>query len=170
MSLKVTLVQGGGMGLDQVPAVRRVLAAAGVEIEWDEHFAGWASLERGGAALPAELLKSVRETGLALKTKLLPPPGAAPGPGRKETGNFNVQFRRELGLFASVRPLKNLPGLPARFRDVDMLVIRELTEDLYAAIEHEIVPGVVQSIKVVTEAACRRFFRFAFEWSRSAGR
>jgi isocitrate dehydrogenase (NAD+) len=170
MSLKVTLVQGGGMGLDQVPAVQRVVAAVGVEVEWDEHLAGWASIERGGAALPEALLQSVRATGLALKTKLLPPPGAAPGPGKKQTGNFNVQFRRELGLFASVRPLKNLPGLPARFQDVDMLVIRELTEDLYAAIEHEIVPGVVQSIKVVTEAACRRFFGFAFEWARTAGR
>ena len=170
MTLKVTLVQGGGIGLDQVPAVKRVLSAAGVQIEWDEYLAGWASLERGGSALPAEMLQSVRATGLALKTKLLPPPGAAPGPIQKEAGNFNVQFRRELGLFASVRPLKNLPGLPARFTGVDMLVIRELTEDLYAAIEHEIVPGVVQSIKVVTEAACRRFFRFAFEWSRRAGR
>ncbi len=170
MTLKVTLVQGGGIGLDQVPAVKCVLSAAGVQIEWDEHLAGWASLERGGGPLPAEMLQSVRATGLALKTKLLPPPGAAPGPNRKEAGNFNVQFRRELGLFASVRPLKNLPGLSARFTGVDMLVIRELTEDLYTAIEHEIVPGVVQSIKVVTEAACRRFFRFAFEWSRRAGR
>jgi isocitrate dehydrogenase (NAD+) len=113
----------------------------------------------------------VRETGVALKTMLLQPPGKAPAEGqRKEAGNFNVQLRRELGLFASVRPLKNIEGLPARFRDVDMLVIRELTEDLYAAIEHEIVPGVVQSIKVVTEAASRRFFRFAFEWARAAGR
>ena len=173
MTLRVTLVQGGGMGLDQVPAVKRVLSAAGVRIEWDEHLAGWASMERGGPPLPEELLQSVRATGLALKTKLLPPPGPPPGAApvpRKEAGNFNVQFRRELGLFASVRPLKNLPGLPARFTGVDMLVIRELTEDLYAAIEHEIVPGVVQSIKVVTEAACRRFFRFAFEWSRQAGR
>src|SRR5262249_43763436 len=85
-------------------------------------------------------------------------------------GNLNVQFRKELGLFASVRPLKNLPGLPARFSGVDMLVIRELTEDLYTAIEHEIVPGVVQSIKVVTEAASRRFFRFALEWARKSGR
>ncbi len=169
MSLKVTLVQGGGMGLDQVPAVQRVLSAAGVQIEWDEHFAGWASMERG-VALPEDLMKSVRANGLALKTQLLPPPGASPGPKRKEAGNFNVQFRRELGLFASVRPLKNLPGLTAHFQNVDMLVIRELTEDLYAAIEHEIVPGVVQSIKVVTEPACRRFFRFAFEWSRLAGR
>ncbi len=81
-----------------------------------------------------------------------------------------MQLRRALGLFASVRPLKNLAGLPARFTGVDMLVIRELTEDLYAAIEHEIVPGVVQSIKVVTDAASRRFFRFAFDYARTAGR
>jgi isocitrate dehydrogenase (NAD+) len=153
------------MGLDQVPAVQHVLQAAGVRIEWDEHLAGWASMERGGAALPEAMLASARATGRVLKTKLLSPPGAG-GPG----GNLNVQFRRELGLFASVRPLKNLPGLPARFQGVDMLVVRELTEDLYAAIEHEIVPGVVQSIKVVTESASRRFFRFAFDWARAAGR
>src|SRR5215472_6402951 len=169
MALRVTLIQGGGAGLDQVPAVLAILKAAGASIDWDEHLAGWASLERGGAAIPQTLLNSVRETGLALKTKLLPPPGPAEGP-RPEKVNFNVQLRRELGLFASVRPLKNLAGLPARFQGVDMLVIRELTEDLYAAIEHEIVPGVVQSIKVVTAAACRRFFRFAFEWTRSSGR
>src|SRR5207237_8386798 len=84
--------------------------------------------------------------------------------------NYNVKFRRALGVFAAVRPLKNLRGLPARFQGVDILVIRELTEDLYAAIEHEIVPGVVQSLKVVTEAACRRFFRFAFEWARRNSR
>jgi isocitrate dehydrogenase (NAD+) len=116
-------------------------------------------------------LKSIRANGLALKTKLLPPPGnAATGVPHREAVNFNVALRRELGLFASVRPLKNLAGLPARFQGVDMLVIRELTEDLYAAIEHEIVPGVVQSIKVVTEAASRRFFRFAFDYARGAGR
>jgi isocitrate dehydrogenase (NAD+) len=169
MALRVTLVQGGGSGLDQVPAVRAVLEAAGADIEWEEHLAGWASMEQGGVALPPTLLQSVRKTGLVLKTTLLPPPGPAGGPRPKEI-NFNVQFRRELGLFASVRPLKNIAGLPARFQGVDMLVIRELTEDLYAAIEHEIVPGVVQSIKVVTESASRRFFRFAFEWARSAGR
>jgi isocitrate dehydrogenase (NAD+) len=166
MTLRVTLVQGGGAGLDQAPAVQAIVKAAGVAVEWDEHSAGWASMERGGPPLPEELLKSVRTTGLALKTKLLPSPLLRD----EKAGNFNVQFRRELGLFASVRPLKNLPGLPARFRGVDMLVIRELTEDLYAAIEHEIVPGVVQSIKVVTEAASRRFFRFAFEWARNCGR
>jgi isocitrate dehydrogenase (NAD+) len=169
MALRVTLVQGGGTGLDQVPAVHAVLRAAGAAIAWDEHVAGWASMERGGAPIPDDLLRSVRDTGLVLKTTLLPPPGPAAGP-RPDEVNFNVRFRRELGLFASVRPLKNLTGLPARFRGVDMLIIRELTEDLYAAIEHEIVPGVVQSIKVVTAAASRRFFRFAFEWARSAGR
>ena len=106
------------------------------------------------------MLRSVRNNGLALKTKLL-----VPADGQRV--NYNVQFRQALGLFASVRPLKNLRGLPARFQGVDILVVRELTEDLYAAIEHEIVPGVVQSIKVVTEAACRRFFRFAFDWARA---
>ena len=171
MPLRVTLIQGGGGGLDQVPAVQDVLRAAGADVEWDEHLAGWAAMEKGLPPIPEALLRSVRANGVALKTTLLQPPGKAPAEGpRKEAGNFNVQLRRELGLFASVRPLKNLEGLPARFRGVDMLVIRELTEDLYAAIEHEIVPGVVQSIKVVTEAASRRFFRFAFEWARAAGR
>jgi isocitrate dehydrogenase (NAD+) len=168
MPLRVTLIQGGGLGLDQVPAVLRIVRAAGVEIDWDEHLAGWASVERGGDPLPEAMLRSLRETGLALKTRLLPPPTA--GKPAKAHSNFNVELRHALGLFASVRPLKNLPGLDARFQGVDMLVIRELTEDLYAAIEHEIVPGVVQSIKVVTEAANRRFFRFAFEWARQAGR
>jgi isocitrate dehydrogenase (NAD+) len=163
MSLRVTLVQGGGSGLDQAPAVQRILHAAGVIIDWEEHLAGLASLEQGGPALPPDMLASVRTNGLALKTMLLSPPGPP-------AGNFNVLFRRELGLFASVRPLKNLAGLPARHQGVDLLVIRELTEDLYGAIEHEITPGVVQSIKVVTEAACRRFFHFAFEWTRKASR
>jgi isocitrate dehydrogenase (NAD+) len=163
MSLRVTLIQGGGAGWDQIPAVRRILEAANVVIEWDEHLAGLASLEQGRAALPEAMLHSVRAHGLALKTKLLVPPGPV-------ESNYNVQFRRELGLFASVRPLKNVRGLPARFQGVDLLVIRELTEDLYTAIEHAIVPGVVQSIKVVTEAASVRFFRFALEWARSAGR
>ncbi len=191
MALRVTLIQGGGAGFDQVPAVQRILKEAGVAVEWDEHFAGQASLERGGAALPPALLDAVRASGRALKTKLLSPPGppsplplspegrgvlSSPlsaggrGVGGEGASNYNVQLRRELGLFASIRPLKNLRGLPARFDGVDLLVLRELTEDLYAAIEHEIVPGVVQSLKVVTEAASRRFFRFAFAWARAHGR
>jgi isocitrate dehydrogenase (NAD+) len=163
MALRVTLIQGGGVGFDQVPAVQRILAAAGVAIDWDEHLAGQASQEQGGEPLPAAMLQSVRSNRLALKTKLLSPPGPP-------KGNLNIRFRQEFGLFASVRPLKNLRGLNARFQGVDLLIIRELTEDLYAAIEHQIVPGVVQSIKIVTEAACKRFFAFALEWARSAGR
>src|SRR5438128_1253732 len=165
--MRVTLIQGGGMGLDQVPAVKRLIDAAGVRVEWDEHLAGWASMEGGGSPLPETLLKSIRETGRALKTKLLLPPTNMPQ-SQGQRGNFNVQLRRELGLFASVRPLKNLPGLTARFQGVDMLVVREITEDLYASIEHEIVPGVVQSIKVVTRAASERFLRFAFDYARAA--
>jgi isocitrate dehydrogenase (NAD+) len=163
MSLRVTLIQGGGAGFDQVPAVQRILQAAGADIVWDEYLAGSAAVEQGQPALSESMLQSVRASGLALKTKLLVPPGTT-------KLNYNVEFRRALGLFASVRPLKNLRGLPARFQGVDILVIREITEDLYAAIEHEVVPGVVQSIKVVTEVACRRFFRFAFDWARTSGR
>jgi isocitrate dehydrogenase (NAD+) len=163
MSIKVTLIQGGGIGYDQVPAVQRILKAAGADIVWEEHLAGLAALEKGQEPLAPAMLQSVRSTGLALKTKLLNAP-------QEPSHHYNLEFRHELGLFASVRPLKNLKGLPARFQGVDILILRELTEDLYAAIEHEIVPGVVQSIKVVTESASRRFFRFAFEWARTAKR
>lgn len=170
MALRVTLIQGGGAGLDQVPAVTEVLKAAGVTIEWDEYFAGWASVERGGQPIPKEMLDSIRKNGLGLKTSLMPHPDDPATHLPFVAGNYNIQLRRELGLFASVRPVKNIPGLLSRFQGVDILIIRELTEDLYASIEHEIVPGVVQSIKVVTEAASKRFFRFALEWARSAGR
>src|SRR5438874_10686019 len=109
--LSVTLIQGGGAGDDQAPAVKAIIKAAGVAIEWSEHVGGWASMQKGGKGIPDELLASVRATGVALKTKLLPPPGD-PGKVRNQRGNFNVDLRRELGLFATVRPLKNLPGLP----------------------------------------------------------
>jgi isocitrate dehydrogenase (NAD+) len=161
--MRVTLIHGGGIGVDMVPAVQRIVAAAGADIDWDEHFAGGAAIAQGHDPLPRAMLDSVLETGLALKTKLLPRP-------RDPRLNYNILLRRELGLFATVRPLKNLPGLASRFKNVDMLVVRELTEDLYASIEHEIIPGVVQSLKVVTETASRRFFRFAFVWARANGR
>lgn len=163
MTRRIVFIQGGGIGLDQEAAVRRILTAAGIGLEWQVFSAGLAALERKQDPLPAPMLAAIRETKVALKTKLLNPlSGSYP--------NFNVQLRQELGLFASVRPLRNLRGLPARFRDVDILLIREITEDLYSAIEHQIVPGVVQSLKVVTAAACRRFFHFAFELARREGR
>ena len=159
----MVLIQGGGVGLDEEAAARLVVAAAGVEAEWQVFVAGLAAMERGLPPLPPAMLEAVRGAGVALKTKLLNPPEG------QET-NFNVELRRALGLFASVRPIRNLPGIPARFRDVDILLVREITEDLYAAGEHEIVPGVVQSIKVVTEAACRRVCGFAFDLARTRGR
>ncbi|MCI0682066.1 MAG: isocitrate/isopropylmalate family dehydrogenase [Gemmataceae bacterium] len=161
--LRVPLIHGGGIGHDIVPAVKGIIAAAGVAIAWDEHLAGGEAAAQGHEPLPRAMLDAVRQAGLALKTKLQLAP-------RDARVNYNILLRRELDLFASVRPLKNLQGLPARFQNVDMLVVRELTEDLYASIEHEIVPGVVQSIKVVTETASRRFFRFAFDWARAHGR
>ncbi len=166
---KVVFVQGGGVGIDQEAAVRRLVAAAEAKIEFELHAAGRAAIEQGRPPLPPEMFQAIRTHGLALKTKLLPPKGAVTL-GPKAPANFNIGFRRGLGLFASVRPVHNLPGIPARFTNVDYLLVRETTEDLYAASEHELVPGVVQSFKVVTETACLRFFRFAFELARKRGR
>jgi isocitrate dehydrogenase (NAD+) len=163
MSHTVVLVQGGGIGIDQAAAARRVVAALGVPVEWNEIPAGLAALNADRPALPNELFDAIRSAGVALKTKLLHPPS-----GGDE--NYNIHFRHDLGLFASVRPIHDFAGLPGRFVGLDFILVREVTEDLYAAIEHEIVPGVVQSIKVVTEAACRRFFEFTFDLARSQGR
>lgn len=162
----VVFVQGGGVGLDQEPAVRRILDAAGVRLDFRVFPAGRHALDQGREAVPAELLAAAREHGLVLKTKLLPPKAT----GTTVPANFNVEFRRRLGLFASVRPLRNVAGLAGRFPDVDILLVREITEDLYTASEHEVVPGVVQSFKIVTEAASLRFFRFAFELANAHGR
>src|SRR5215208_1924560 len=169
---KVVFVQGGGLGLDQEQAVRRLFEAAGADVEFDVHIAGRAALEQNQDALPATVFDAIRACGLALKTKLLQPKGVGmpTAHGPVVPTNFNVAFRRGLGLIASVRPVHNLPGIPSRFTGVDFLLVREITEDLYTASEHEIVPGVVQSFKIVTEVACLRFFRFAFELARKHGR
>jgi isocitrate dehydrogenase (NAD+) len=163
MALRVTLIQGGGIGFDIVPAVQKILAAAGLEIAFDEFLAGGEAEAKGEAAMPQTMLESVKKNGFALKTKLMPSP-------KKPRHNYNIEFRSKLGAFAAIRPLKNIRGLKARFTGVDLFVFRELTEDLYASIEHEIVPGVVQSLKVVTEAASKRFFRYACNWAKGRGR
>jgi isocitrate dehydrogenase (NAD+) len=144
-------------------AVRRIVAAAGVEVDWQVFPAGLAAINQGQTALSPALFEAVRKVGIALKTKLLHPSGPV-------KSNLNMQFRHDLGLFASVRPLRNLDGIRSRFRALDILLVREITEDLYTAIEHEIVPGVVQSLKIVTEKACIRFFRFAFRLAQERGR
>src|SRR5688572_7449751 len=169
---KVVFVQGGGLGEDQERAVRRLFEAVGAPVEFEVHVAGRTALEQNQDALPAETFEAIRACGLALKTKLLQPKGAGmpTAHGPSVPTNFNVAFRRKLGLFASVRPVHNLPGIPSRFTGVDFFLVREITEDLYTASEHEIVPGVVQSFKIVTEAACMRFFRLTFELAQKLGR
>ncbi len=168
----VVFVQGGGIGWDQEAAVRRVIEAAGVAIVFEVMTAGRAALEQGRGALPDDVFEAVRVRGIALKTKLLQPKGAGLPTlhGPSVPTNYNVAFRRHLGLIASVRPVHNLAGLPSRFTGVNFLLVREITEDLYTASEHELVPGVVQSFKIVTEATSLRFFRFAFELARRTGR
>ena len=168
----VVLIQGGGIGLDQEISVRRILEAARVPVAFRVFTAGRAALEQGLVAIPDEALNAIRETGIALKTKLLQPKGAGTptAHGPDVPTNYNVEFRKKLGLFASVRPILNLAGLPSRFSGVNFLLVREITEDLYTASEHEVVPGVVQSFKIVTEVACMRFFRYAFELARKQER
>jgi isocitrate dehydrogenase (NAD+) len=161
--MSFVFIQGGGLGVEQEAALRRLLAAVGVACDWPVYYAGQAAIEKGMPPLPDDLLAAVRKTGVALKTKIV-------RPANDQSTNYNVLLRRKLGCFASARPLKNIRGLPARFQNIDILLVREITEDLYAAIEHEIVPGVVQSLKVVTEAACLRFFKFTFELARQQGR
>ena len=172
MSQRVIFVQGGGVGFDQEASVRRLLSVLQVPIDLERHLAGRAAIEQGSDPLPESLLTAIREAGWALKSKLLAPVGV-PTPtahGPRVPANFNVELRRKLGAFAAIRPVHNLAGLPSRFTGVNFVIVREITEDLYASSEHEIVPGVGQSFKVVTEAACLRFFRYVFDLARELGR
>jgi isocitrate dehydrogenase (NAD+) len=163
MALTIPLIQGGGISFDLVRAVKRIVSAAGIVVDWHEYSAGADAIGRGLEPISPVLLDAIKKAGIALKTNLLPS-------SKDPRHNYNIEFRQKLGLFAAVRPLKNLRGLKARFEYIDCFVVRELTEDLYTSIEHEVAPGIVQSIKVVTEAASKRIFKFAFEFARSRGR
>lgn len=165
---RVVFIQGGGIGHDQEAAARRLLKAAGVEIAWQVFSAGAEAQSHGLPAISDELIQALRKTKIGLKTKLLSPTAGSITGGLP--ANPNVLFRKALGVFAVVRPIHNLPGLPSRFRDVNFTLVREVTEDLYATSEHEIVPGVVQSFKIATESASLRFFRFAFDLAMRQGR
>jgi isocitrate dehydrogenase (NAD+) len=127
---KVVFVQGGGIGLDQEASVRRLFAAAGAKVEFETHPAGRAALELARDALPRETFDAVRSCGVALKTKLLQPKGAGTPTchGPTVPTNYNVAFRRGLGLYASVRPVHNMPGIASRFTGVNFLLVREITE------------------------------------------
>ncbi|HEV2856493.1 MAG TPA: isocitrate dehydrogenase (NAD(+)) [Thermoanaerobaculia bacterium] len=159
----VTLIPGDGIGPEVSNAAVRVLDAAGAEIEWERHIAGREALEKYGNPLPPEVLESVRRNCIALK-----------GPITTQVGggfkSINVQLRQELDLYANLRPSRSLPSIPSKFEGVDIIVVRENTEDLYSGLEHTVVPGVVESLKIITEKASLRIARFAYEYARRHGR
>jgi len=163
MTHTITLIPGDGIGPEVTEAVVRILAASGVAIDWERHDAGVLAVERGAVPLPVELLDSVRRNKVALKGPVTTPIG---------TGftSVNVGLRKALDLFANLRPVWNLPGIDSRFQGIDMVIVRENTEDLYAGLEHEVVPGVVESLKIITDRASRRIARSAFDHARREGR
>ena len=163
MSHTITLIPGDGIGPEVTEAVLKILRASGVAIEWDIQLAGITAVEKTGTPLPHEVLDSIRRNKVALKGPVTTPVGEG-------FTSVNVGLRKALDLYANLRPVWNLPGVPARFQGVDMVIVRENTEDLYSGLEHEVVPGVVESLKIITERASTRIARFAFEHARAHGR
>ncbi len=159
----ITLIPGDGIGPEVTEAVLRILAVAGVAIDWDRHDAGIAAFERHRTALPVELLDSVRRTKVALKAPVTTPIGEG-------FTSVNVGLRKALDLYANLRPVWTIPGVPSRYTGIDLVIVRENTEDLYSGLEHEVVPGVVESLKIISERASRRIAEFAFRYARERGR
>jgi isocitrate dehydrogenase (NAD+) len=163
MAHKVTLIPGDGIGSEITGAVVRIIEASGVAIEWDSFIAGAEALSRFGDPLPEPVLDSIRQNKVALKGPLTTPVGTG-------FASVNVRLRKTLDLYANLRPVRNLPGLETPFGDLDLVVVRENTEDLYSGLEHMVVPGVAQSLKIITEKASTRIARFAFDYARREGR
>lgn len=163
MAHRVTLIPGDGIGPEVSAAVVRIIGAAGVAIEWDEHHAGVTAVEQSGSTLPQTLLDSVLANRVALKGPVTTPVGEG-------FTSVNVGLRKTLDLYANLRPVSNLPGVPSRYQDVDMVIVRENTEDLYSGMENEIVPGVVAGLKIITAVASERIARFAFRHAVENGR
>jgi len=152
---RVTLIPGDGVGPEIAEAVVRIFAAARVPVEWEQVDAGQEAVRRYGTPLPDESIASIRRNGVALKGRLVRGSGDA-------FESPSVTLRKVLDLYANLRPVRNFPGRPSRFSDVDLVIVRENTEGEYAGLEHRVVPGVVESIKVTTAAASARIARFAF--------
>lgn len=163
MSYTVTLVPGDGIGPEVTSAAVRVLEATGITFEWDAQPAGIAALGTHGVPLPDATLASIRRNRVALKGPTETPVGT----GHR---SVNVELRKTLDLYANVRPVCTLPGVKSRYTDVDLVVVRENTEDLYSGLEHEVVPGVVESIKIITAKASTRIAKYAFGYARTHGR
>ena len=163
MTHVITLIPGDGIGPEVTESVVRIFKAAGLDIEWDRHDAGVTAFEKTGDTLPAPLLDSIKRNKVALKGPVTTPIGQG-------FTSVNVGLRKALDLYANLRPVKNLPGVKSRYAEVDLVIVRENTEDLYAGLEHEVVPGVVESLKIITEKASTNIARFAFEHARRYGR
>jgi len=163
MKHPVTLIPGEGIGPEVAGATRRVLEAAGVQIEWEEISGRADESTDQGKHVNQAAIESVRRNRVALKGPMATAiAGGAP--------SVNVALRKSLDLYANLRPVKNLPGVKSHFEQVDLILVRENTEDLYSGLEHEVVPGVVESLKIITERASTRIARFAFEYARRHGR
>jgi isocitrate dehydrogenase (NAD+) len=163
MSHVITLIPGDGIGPEVSAAVVRIFRAAAVDVEWERHEAGVNAFKRYNQSLPIELLDSIRRNKVALKGPVTTPIGEG-------FTSVNVGLRKALDLYANLRPVRNLPGVESRFAHVDLIIVRENTEDLYAGLEHQIIPGVVESLKIITERASTRISQFAFEYARRNGR
>lgn len=163
MTYQIVVIPGDGIGPEVTAATQRILEATGLSIEWLPHLAGQAALDAVGHPLPSETLAAVQKANATLKGPTATPSG---------TGfrSVNVELRQKLQLYANYRPARSLPGVPSRYENVDLVVVRENTEGLYSGLEHEVVPGVVESLRVVTEQASERIARFAFETARRQGR
>ncbi len=163
MAHTITLIPGDGIGPEVTRAVVQILEATGVALKWEPHSAGVTAVAEHGVTLPPSLLDSIRRNKAALKGPLTTPIGEG-------FTSVNVGLRKALDLYANLRPVWNLPAVPSRFQDVDLVIVRENTEDLYAGLEHTVVPGVVESLKIITAAASTRIAKFAFEHARRNGR
>jgi isocitrate dehydrogenase (NAD+) len=159
----ITLIPGDGIGPEVTEAVVRIFAVAKVPIEWERHEAGVTAFKRFNTSLPAELLDSIRRNKVALKGPVTTPIGEG-------FTSVNVGLRKALDLYANLRPVRNLAGVDSRFSNVDLVVVRENTEDLYSGLEHVVVPGVVESLKIITERASTRIAEFAFAYAKANGR
>src|SRR5215831_2553025 len=159
MAHRITLIPGDGIGTEVTRATVRILEATGVKFEWETYMAGAEAFERYREYIPKELHESIERTRVGLKGPVTTPVGGG-------FTSINVQLRKRYELFANFRPVQNLPHIPTRYPDIDLIVFRENTEGLYSGIEHEVVPGVVESLKIITAKASTRISRFAFEYAR----
>ena len=159
MAHKVTLIPGDGIGPEVTKAAVRILEATGLKFEWESFQAGAEAYEKYHEYIPRELTESIERTRVALKGPVTTPVGGG-------FSSINVALRKQFELYANFRPISNLPHIPTRYPDVDLIIVRENTESLYSGLEHEVVPGVVESLKIITEKASTRIARFAFEYAR----